>query len=78
MRCLRLLVLALALAAAPQALAVQPHEIIADPAQEERARVLYKEYPVDHRGGIAVGLADGVGFLTARFAGEALPATCTG
>jgi hypothetical protein len=42
------------------------------------AQVLYKEYPVDHLGGISVGLADGVGFLTARFAGEALPATCTG
>jgi pimeloyl-ACP methyl ester carboxylesterase/predicted small lipoprotein YifL len=42
------------------------------------AHVLYREYPVDHLGGIAVGLADGVGFLTARFAGEALPATCTG
>ena len=43
MRCLRLLVLALALAAAPQALAVQPDEILADPALEARARVLSKE-----------------------------------
>jgi cytochrome c-type biogenesis protein CcmH len=43
MRCLRLLVLALALAAAPQALAVQPDEILADAALEARARVLSKE-----------------------------------
>ena len=43
MRCLRLFVLALALAAAPQALAVQPDEILADPALEARARALSKE-----------------------------------
>src|SRR5262245_44773215 len=43
MRWLRLLVLGLALAATPQALAVQPDEILADPALEARARALSKE-----------------------------------
>jgi cytochrome c-type biogenesis protein CcmH len=43
MRWLRLFVLALTLAAAPQALAVQPDEILADPALETRARALSKE-----------------------------------
>jgi cytochrome c-type biogenesis protein CcmH len=43
MRWLRLSLLALALAAAPQALAVQPDEILADAALEARARVLSKE-----------------------------------
>jgi cytochrome c-type biogenesis protein CcmH len=43
MRWLRLFLLALALAAAPQALAVQPDEILADPALEVRARALSKE-----------------------------------
>jgi pimeloyl-ACP methyl ester carboxylesterase len=41
------------------------------------AHVLYKEYPVDHLGGITVGTTDGLAFVTARLAGEALPATCT-
>jgi cytochrome c-type biogenesis protein CcmH len=43
MRWLRLSLLALALATAPQALAVQPDEILADAALEARARVLSKE-----------------------------------
>jgi cytochrome c-type biogenesis protein CcmH len=43
MRWLRLSLLALALAAAPQALAVQPDEILADAALEARARALSKE-----------------------------------
>jgi cytochrome c-type biogenesis protein CcmH len=43
MRWLRLFLLALAFAAAPQALAVQPDEILADPALEVRARALSKE-----------------------------------
>jgi len=43
MRWLRLSLLALTLAAAPQALAVQPDEILADAALEARARVLSKE-----------------------------------
>ena len=42
------------------------------------AHVVYGEYPVDHLGGINVGLLDGVGFVAARFASEALPAACTG
>ena len=43
MRWLRLSLLALALATAPQALAVQPDEILADAALEARARALSKE-----------------------------------
>ena len=43
MRWPQLLVLALALLSAPQALAVQPDEIMADPALEARARGLSKE-----------------------------------
>jgi cytochrome c-type biogenesis protein CcmH len=43
MRWLRLSLLALALAAAPQALAVQPDEILANAALEARARALSKE-----------------------------------
>jgi cytochrome c-type biogenesis protein CcmH len=43
MRWLRLSLLALTLAAPPQALAVQPDEILADAALEARARVLSKE-----------------------------------
>jgi cytochrome c-type biogenesis protein CcmH len=43
MRWFRLLVVALALLSAPHALAVQPDEIMADPALEARARVLSKE-----------------------------------
>jgi cytochrome c-type biogenesis protein CcmH len=43
MRWFRLVVLALALAAATQAFAVQPDEVLADPALEARARVLSKE-----------------------------------
>jgi pimeloyl-ACP methyl ester carboxylesterase len=41
------------------------------------AQVTYREYPVDHLGGISVGLLDGIGFVTARLAGEGLPAACT-
>ena len=42
------------------------------------ADVVYESYPVDHLGGITAGTADGAAFLQARFAGQALPATCTG
>ncbi len=41
------------------------------------ADVVYESYPVDHLGGITAG-TDGAAFLQARFAGQALPATCTG
>ena len=43
MRWLRFLILFAALAASPHALAVQPDEIMKDPAQEERARALSKQ-----------------------------------
>ena len=43
MRWFRLVVLALALAAATHAFAVQPDEVLTDPALEARARVLSKE-----------------------------------
>ncbi len=42
------------------------------------ARVVFRSYPVDHLGGITAGTADGGDFLAARFAGQPLPATCTG
>ena len=42
------------------------------------ARVVFTSYPVDHLGGITAGTEDGSAFLAARFAGQALPATCTG
>jgi hypothetical protein len=41
------------------------------------ARVVFTSYAVDHLGGITAGTTDGSAFLTARFAGQALPATCT-
>ena len=43
MRCLRLLVVLLLLVPASHAMAVQPDEILKDPAQEARARVLSKQ-----------------------------------
>ena len=43
MRILRSLAVALALMAAPPALAVQPDEVLADPRLEERARALSRE-----------------------------------
>lgn len=42
------------------------------------ARVVFRSYPVDHLGGVTAGTADGSDFLAARFAGQPLPATCTG
>ena len=41
------------------------------------ADVIFTSYPVDHLAGVTEGTPDGAEFLTARFAGEALPATCT-
>jgi len=43
MRFFRLIVIALALMAAPNAFAVQPDEVLSDPALEARARALSKE-----------------------------------
>ena len=40
-------------------------------------RVVFTSYPTDHLGGITAGTTDGSAFLTARFAGQALPSTCT-
>ena len=41
------------------------------------ADVVFESYPVDHLGGVTAGTADGAQFLADRFAGTALPATCT-
>jgi hypothetical protein len=40
--------------------------------------VVFRSYRVDHLGGVTAGTADGWDFLAARFAGQPLPATCTG
>jgi hypothetical protein len=40
--------------------------------------VVFRTYPADHLGGVTAGTADGSDFLAARFAGQSLPATCTG
>ncbi|HET6952631.1 MAG TPA: lipase family protein [Acidimicrobiales bacterium] len=41
------------------------------------AKVVHASYPVDHLGGVTAGTAASADFLAARFAGQALPATCT-
>lgn len=42
------------------------------------ADVVFESYPVDHLAGVTAGTTDAAEFLAARFAGQALPATCTG